>query len=73
MNVLSKFKKNPAIKAIGSNRYRRYFLSPNGYAMHNGVFETFSESRSVPGSKEFDDDVHVNEYVDRANRLFPYD
>jgi putative methyltransferase (TIGR04325 family) len=62
------------VRAIRRERYRRYFGSSKGFAMHSGVFRTFEEAlAAAPSSAGFNQARSASDYADRLDRVFAYD
>jgi len=75
-HLISIAKKTLIAKRIKLWSYERYFASSDGYAANRGVYRSFAEaSLSAPRAAKigFDHDALVDEFSDRAGRIFPYD
>ena len=74
MNLRNSIKQLAPVRALRRERYRRYFESPKGFAMHSGVFRTFEEAiAAAPSSAGFNQARSASDYADRLDRLFAYD
>jgi len=66
----------PVVTRLRSRGYESLFLSPAGYGLFRGVFQTFHDAReSIIGARPLGPNApgYSEHHVDRMNRVFLYD
>lgn len=69
-------KRLPGVGRLRARRYESLFLSPAGYGLFRGVFDTFDEARASLGRQRpmgADAPGYSEHHVDRMHRVFLYD